>query len=42
MTPQTLIFGDVHGQLPELKELISLAPEGTTFISTGDLIDALF
>ncbi len=35
----TLIIGDIHGCLNELKEMISMVPEGTKIISCGDLID---
>lgn len=39
MERQTLVIGDIHGCLNELKEMVSMVPEDTKIISCGDLID---
>lgn len=39
MTQNELVIGDVHGHYDELIEMISMVPEGTRIIITGDLID---
>jgi len=36
---QTLVIGDIHGQLRELEEMIAMVPDGTKIISCGDLVD---